>query len=170
MDILLSILAVLLVIVGIVGCVVPVLPGQFLAYGAMVCCYFCSFSQIPTRAVWIYLVLAVVVTVLDFILPAYFTKLSGGSKAGERGATVGLVVGMLLGSIVGAIVGPFIGAVAGELIADRSDFGRAIKSGLGSFLSFLVGTGFKIIFCFAVLLKVFGQIFPALGNWISNLF
>ena len=68
MDILLSILAVLLVIVGIVGCVVPVLPGQFLAYGAMVCCYFCSFSHIPTRAVWIYLVLAVVVTVLDFTI------------------------------------------------------------------------------------------------------
>ena len=170
MDILLSVLAVLFVLVGVVGCIVPVLPGPFLSYGAVLCCYFCSYSQISTRALWIYLALTVVVTVLDFMLPAYFTKLSGGSKAGERGATAGLIVGMLLGSLIGAIIGPFIGAVVGEMIKDSSNFGRALKSGFGSFLSFLVGTGFKLILCLAMLIDIFGEIFPALGSWFSNLF
>lgn len=63
MDILLSVLAVLFVLVGVVGCIVPVLPGPFLSYGAVLCCYFCSYSQISTRALWIYLALTVVVTV-----------------------------------------------------------------------------------------------------------
>lgn len=170
MDILLSILAILFIIVGIIGCIVPILPGVMLAYAGLVCSYFCSFSQISASSMWIYLALTIIVSILDYILPAYMTKLSGGSKAGQRGATAGLIVGMLMGSIVGAIIGPFIGAVVGELIADSSNKNRAIKVGLGSFLSFIVGTGFKIILSFAMLLKVFHDIFPALHNWITNLF
>ncbi|MBQ9137936.1 MAG: DUF456 domain-containing protein [Alistipes sp.] len=170
MDVLLSILAILFILIGIVGCVLPILPGQFLAYVGFVCCYFCSYAQIPTRLLWIYLALIVVVSILDFILPAYFTKLSGGSKAGERGATAGLIVGMLLGSIVGAIVGPFFGAIAGELLKDSSDVGRAVKSGFGSFLSFIVGTGMKLFLSMLMLFKVCGEVFPAIGNWFSNIF
>ena len=86
------------------------------------------------------------------------------------GATVGLVVGMLLGSVVGAIVGPFIGAVVGELVHDSSSTERALKVGLGSFISFLVGTGLKLIIAIILTIKVFGQVFPALANWFSNIF
>ena len=170
MDFLLSILAILLIVVGIVGCIVPVLPGVALAYVGYLCCYFCSFSQISTKAVWIYLVLTVVVSVADYVLPMYATKIAGGSKAGERGARAGLIVGMLLGSVVGAIFGPLFGAVLGELIADPSDTRRAFKSGAGSFISFLLGTGVKIILSFAMLFAVFGEIFPVVKDWFVNLF
>lgn len=170
MDILLSILAILFIVVGIIGCIVPVLPGVALAFVGYLCCYFCSFAQISTSAVWIYLALTVAVSILDYILPAYMTKISGGSKAGQRGATAGLIVGMLLGSIVGAIIGPFVGAVVGELINDSKDSSRAIRVGIGSFFSFIVGTGLKVILSFAMLLAVFKTIFPALKDWFVNLF
>ena len=170
MNVILAILAVLLIVVGIVGCIVPILPGVALAYVGYLCCYFCSFSQISTTSVWVYLVLTIVVSIADYILPVYMTKVAGGSKAGERGALAGLIVGMLLGSIVGAILGPFFGAVIGELIADSSDKRRAFKSGLGSFVSFLLGTGVKIILSFAMLIAVFGEIFPAIKDWFVNLF
>ena len=170
MDVILSILAILLIVIGIVGCIVPILPGVALAYAGYLCCYFCSFSQISTTAVWVYLLLTIVVSVADYIVPVYMTKVAGGSKAGERGALAGLIVGMLLGSIVGAILGPFFGAVIGELIADSSDKRRAFKSGLGSFVSFLLGTGVKIILSFAMLIAVFGEIFPAIKDWFVNLF
>ena len=170
MDILLSILALLLIVVGILGCIVPILPGVALAYVGYLCCYFCSFSQITTAAVWVYLALTVAVSVADYILPAYMTKLSGGSKAGERGATAGLIAGMLLGSVVGAIIGPFIGAVVGEIIADPTDKRRAFKVGAGSFLSFLVGTGLKVILSFVMLLAVFRDILPVVKDWFVNLF
>ena len=170
MDVILSILAVVLLLVGIVGCVLPIIPGQVLAYCGLLCCYFCSYSDITTSYLWIYLALTAIVTVADFVLPAYMTKLSGGSRAGSVGATVGLVVGMLLGSVVGAIVGPFIGAVVGELVHDSSSTERAIKVGFGSFISFLVGTGLKLIIAIILTVKVFGQVFPALANWFSNIF
>ena len=170
MDVFLSISAFLLVIVGIIGCIVPAVPGQFFSYGALLCCYFCSYSDISSSTIWIFLVLTIVVTVLDFLLPAYFAKLFGGSKAGERGATAGLIVGMLLGNVIGAIIGPFIGAIVGELIKDSSDVGRAVKVGVGSFLSFLVGTGFKVILSLVILIKIVTVVFPAIGDWFSNIF
>lgn len=170
MDILLALLAILFVLVGIVGCIVPVLPGVALAFIGYLCCFFCSFSDISTTAVWVYLALTVVVSIADFILPAYLTKISGGSKAGERGAVAGLIAGMLVGGLLGAILGPFLGAVAGELINDPSDHKRAFKSGLGSFISFLLGSGMKLILSFAMLIAVFGDIFPVLWNWFVNLF
>ena len=170
MDLLLSILAILFVIVGVVGCIVPILPGVALAYVGYLCCYFCSFSQITTAAVWVYLTLTVAVSIADYLLPAYMTKLSGGSKAGERGATAGLIAGMLFGGVVGAIIGPFLGAVVGEIIANPADKNRAFKVGLGSFLSFIVGTGLKLILSVVMLVAVFADIVPAFKDWFVNLF
>lgn len=170
MNIILSILAIVLLLAGVIGCIVPIIPGVVLGYAGYLCCYFCSFSQISTTAVWVYLALAIVVTIADFILPAYMTKLSGGTKAGERGAIAGLIVGMLVGSLIGAILGPLFGAIVGELLADSTDTKRALKSGAASFLSFLLGTGIKLVLCIAMLWGVLAQIFPAVKDWFVNLF
>ena len=75
MDILLAILAILFIIVGIIGCIVPILPGVVLAFAGLLCSYFCSFSHIATSTIWIYLALTVVVSLIDYVLPAYMTKL-----------------------------------------------------------------------------------------------
>jgi len=35
----------------------------------------------------------------------------------------------------------------GEIVANRKEFNKALKSAAGSFLGFLLGTGLKLIYC-----------------------
>ena len=158
MDTLLSILAILFGIVGCIGCVVPILPGVALAYIGYLCLYFCSYADISVAWLVAFGVLTIVVSILDYILPSYMTKRFGGSKAGERGAMAGVLGGFLIGPI-GVIVGPFIGAVVAELIYDGSDRQRAFRSGLGSFLSFFVGTGIKLALAMWMTIVIFVDVF-----------
>ena len=154
MDTLLSVLAALFAVIGCVGCIVPVLPGVALAYAGYVCLYFCSYSEISVAWLVVFGVLTLIVSVLDYILPSYMTKKFGGSKAGERGAMAGVLGGFIFGPI-GIIVGPFIGAMLGELIYDGSDKQRAFRSGLGSFLSFFVGTSIKLAVSLWLTIEIF---------------
>ena len=154
MDTLLSILAVIFGVVGCVGCIVPVLPGVALAYAGYVCLYFCSYSEISVAWLVVFGMLTAIVSVLDYLLPSYMTKKFGGSKAGERGAMAGVLGGFIFGPI-GIIVGPFIGAMLGELIYDGSDKQRALRSGIGSFLSFFVGTGIKLAVSMWLTIEIF---------------
>ena len=170
MDWLLSILAVLFIVVGIIGCIVPVLPGVVLAYGGYLCAYFCSYSDITVSSLILWLFLTIAVSVIDYFLPAYMAKVFGGSKAGMRGATAGLVIGFLVGNVIGTIIGPFIGAVVGELVHDSKDLARSLKVGFGSFLSFAVGTGLKIVVSVIMLVQVLSDIFPVVRDGIKAWF
>ena len=158
MDTLWSILATLFGLVGCIGCVVPILPGVVLAYIGYICLYFCSYAEVSVTRLVVFGLLTLVVSVLDYILPSYMTKRFGGSKAGERGAMAGVLGGFIFGPI-GVIVGPFIGAVVAELIYDGSDSARAFRSGLGSFLSFFVGTGIKLVLAMWMTIEVFVDVF-----------
>lgn len=140
----LLIIALVAGVVGLVGVIVPVLPGTLLSFIGLVCAYFVTGSTITTTQLIVCGVISVVVILLDYILPGYFTKLFGGTKAGITGATIGTFVGLLFG-IPGIILGPFFGAVIGEMVGSHVDIDRALSVGLGSLLSFLVGSGIKLI-------------------------
>lgn len=142
MDYLLLALAIAFMIVGIAGCLLPVLPGPPLSYLGLVVLHFTRFADISKNMFIILGIVAVVVTVVDYIVPIWGTKKFGGSKYGMRGATVGLIIGLFLGP-VGIIIGPFIGAVVGELIF-RDDIKYALRAGFGSLLGFLTGVGLKL--------------------------
>ena len=142
-SILLSVGAGILLLVGFLGTFVPVLPGAPLAWGGLLLAYFSPANTISVKTLVICGIAAVVVSVIDNIFPVLMTKKSGGSKAGTIGATLGLIAGFFLGPI-GIIAGPFAGALAGELIHDLTDTGRAFKAAFGSFLGFLCGTGLKM--------------------------
>ena len=129
-----------------------------MAYVGYLCLYFCSYSDISVAWLVVFGVLTLIVSVLDYLLPSYMTKKFGGSKAGERGAMAGVIGGFLLGP-VGVVVGPFVGAVVAELINDGSDRQRAFKSGLGSFLSFFVGTGIKLVVAMWLTIEIFIDVF-----------
>lgn len=144
MEIFLSIIALLCGIIGIIGSIMPILPGVALSYIGMLCAYFTSASTITTPMLWVWGIVTVAVCVMDYVLPAYFSKMFGASKAGMTGATLGVFAGIFLGPI-GIIFGPFAGAVLGEMLNQNRTLGEAIKVGFGSFLSFLVGTGIKLI-------------------------
>lgn len=130
--------------IGLMGVILPVLPGTILSFGGMICAYFVQGSTITMTQLVICGTLSIIVVVLDYLLPGYFTKLFGGTKAGITGATIGTFVGFLFG-IPGIILGPFFGAVIGEMVGSKTTFDNAINIGLGSMLSFLVGSGIKLI-------------------------
>lgn len=62
---------------------------------------------------------------------------------------MGTFAGLFFGPL-GIIAGPFIGAVIGELLSVKS-IEDAIKSGIGSFVGFIAGTGMKLLLSMVIL-------------------
>ena len=145
MDTFLAITAEVCGIVGILGAVLPILPGTMVSFVGMFCAYFTSDSEITSGQMWLWGIISAIIILLDYILPGYFSKVFGGTKAGITGATIGVIVGLFMGPI-GIIAGPFIGAVAGEMMSQQKQpLDKALGVGFGSLLSFFVGSGMKLI-------------------------
>jgi len=147
-DYVLLILGILLMLLGIIGCLVPVLPGPPISYLGLIMLHVTKFGQFSGNILISLAAVAIVVSILDYIVPIWGTRRFGGSKYGMRGATVGLIIGLFLGP-VGIIVGPLIGAIVGELIF-KDDLKYAIKAGFGSLLGFLTGIGLKLAASFVI--------------------
>jgi hypothetical protein len=129
-------------IIGIIGCLVPVLPGPPINFLGLLFLHLSKFGQFTTPTLIILGSVAVIVTILDYIVPVWGTKKFGGSKYGTKGAVVGLIVGFFLGPL-GIILGPLIGAFVGEMIF-KDDMSYAFKAGFGSLLGFLTSIGLKL--------------------------
>ena len=145
MEYFLLVVGFLLVLVGIVGSVLPALPGPPVSWVGILLLYFCP--GIPTNywLLGITLVIAIVIGILDFVIPAKGTKYFGGSKYGIWGTNIGLVVGVFAPIPFGFLIGPFVGALVGELICNANEGKRAVKAATGSFLGFLAGTFMKVL-------------------------
>ncbi|MBR2368258.1 MAG: DUF456 domain-containing protein [Alistipes sp.] len=144
MTTLLIILSVTFGFLGLLGAIVPVIPGTILSYAGLVCIYFTDSSTVTNTQLIIWGMLSFVVIFMDYVLPGYFSKMFGGSKKGIIGANVGTIIGIFFGP-AGIIAGPFLGAFIGELINDGDSLAKALKVGFGSTLSFIAGTGAKLI-------------------------
>ena len=64
-------------------------------------------------------IVVIVITLLDYVVPAWGTKRYGGSKWGVWGSTIGVFVGLFFGA-AGVILGPLVGAILGELVSGKS--------------------------------------------------
>ena len=145
LDILLIILGFCFLFGGLAGCILPAVPGPPLSYIALLLLQATRFAGFSVRFLLISAVVTLIVTALDYFLPAWGTRKWGGSRAGAIGALLGLLAGLFFPPL-GIIVGPFAGAVVGELISGR-DSDAALRSGFGSFVGFLLGTGMKLTVC-----------------------
>lgn len=143
-DLILCIIAGILLAVGFLGTFIPIIPGAPLAWAGLLVAFFSSYTEISLSCLIITAVFAVLISILDNILPVYLTKKTGGSKSATTGSTIGLIVGFFAGP-PGIIFGPFIGAFIGEIIHTKGNFNIALKSGFGAFLGFIFGTGLKMI-------------------------
>ena len=156
MDTLLIILALVFGIVGLLGAVLPALPGAPLSYIGLLLLLPCEGADISSVALWVTGIFLAIVSILDYIAPAWLTNLSGGGKQATRGSMAGLIVGLFFFPPWGLIVGPFVGAFIGELM-EGSSKGKALKVALMSFVGFLLTTGLKIIYSGVLLFMIGAQ-------------
>ena len=140
----LKIIAVILGIVGLVGCVLPVIPGPPLSWLGLLLVFLTGPEGMTTTFLIVWLVITVVVTVLDYVAPAWITTKTGGSKAAGRGSFVGLILGLLFFPPWGMIAGSFLGALVSEIVFNGRDVAGSLKPAFGSFLGFLLSTGLKL--------------------------
>jgi len=145
MDILLLIIGVFFIIIGIVGAFLPVIPSPITSWVGLLLLHLTEVIPLNWMFLFITLGAALLVFILDYVIPALGTKKFGGSKYGIYGTTIGLIVGLIFLGPLGIIVGPFVGTLIGELIHDSQNSKRAFKAAVGSLIGFLFSTGLKFI-------------------------
>ncbi|MDT0605813.1 DUF456 domain-containing protein [Croceitalea rosinachiae] len=146
MDIVLLVIGFILMLIGILGSFLPVLPGPPISWIGLLLLYLTKAVPDNWWFLGITLFFAVLITVMDYIIPAMGTKKFGGSKAGMIGTVIGLLVAIFLPVLgpLGIIIWPFVGALVGEL-SNKADQKTALKAAFGSFLGFLTGTFMKFL-------------------------
>ncbi len=141
----------IMVLLAVVGSVVPVIPGPPLAFASLlVLSYAKGWEPFSSEFLIIAGALALLISVLDYILPAEGARRYGASKYGVIGAVVGIIGGFLIMPPLGIVIGALLGAVLGELAANKSGH-DALRAGWGVFLGFMVGTGIRLAFSLAML-------------------
>lgn len=148
-NILMMIIAVLIGVIGIVGSVLPALPGPPLSWIGLLFMYIWGGTNsagdpMSLKFLMIWLAITTLVTIIDYFVPIWSTKISGGSKYGAVGCMLGLIAGIIVPPI-GMIAGSIIGAFIAELLFSGKDIGGSIKSAAGAFAGFIAGTGMKLI-------------------------
>ena len=121
-----DILAVILGLAGIAGCILPALPGPPLSWTGLLLLYFWGGTNgkgddMSLTILLVMLGLTVIVSILDYVIPAKLTKVTGGSSASARGAMAGLLIGIVF-TPIGMLLGTFLGALLAE--AHYTDFSR----------------------------------------------
>lgn len=153
MDILISILAILAGIIGIAGSILPGLPGTPVSWIGLLILYIWGPEDMQLKTLIIWGVVVAIVSIVDYVVPMWFTKVTGGSKYAERGAIAGLILGIIF-TPIGMILGSFLGALLSEWYYSRKGFGQALKAAIGSFLGFITGTGLKTIVACLIMWKI----------------
>jgi hypothetical protein len=166
MDIFLLLIGFVLVLLGIVGSFLPVLPGPLTGWVGLLLLHLTKAVPMNWTFLGITLGVAILIWILDYIIPAIGTKKFGGSKYGVYGTTIGLIIGLFSPVPLGILIGAFLGAFIGELIYDRKDTSRAIKASFGSFIGLLASATIK----FSIAVVFVGLFFMKFWEYKSEFF
>ena len=161
MDVILVVLGLICSILGLLGSFLPALPGAPLSWIGLLLLYLTDYVENNYWVLGITLLLTIIVSILDYTIPAQGTKKFGGTKYGVWGTNIGLIVGLFFPPI-GFIIGLFVGAFVGELIYNSQDKKGALKAAFGAFLGFLVSSFMKFMLCFSFLILF---LFVAIKNY-----
>lgn len=165
MDYILLILSTLLVLAGIAGSFLPVVPGPPLGWLGLLCFYAIDSVTFNYWLLGITLAITLLISILDYIIPAQGTKRFGGSRYGVWGTNIGLLIGLIAPIPLGFIIGPFVGALLGELLFDYRNLKRAFKAATGSFIGFLASTFIKFVVSVSFLGILIQQIIAYRSIW-----
>lgn len=140
MDILLLVLGLICMLAGILGSILPVLPGLPLSWTGLLLLYLTNAIPMNFWVLGLTLAVTIIVSILNYTIPANGTKRFGGSSYGVWGTNIGLIIGIIAPIPFGFIIGPFVGAFIGELLYNSKDHKRAFKAATGSFIGFLASS------------------------------
>ena len=154
METTMIILAILAGVLGIAGSILPGLPGTPISWVGLLLLSIWGPEEMPMKTLIIWGVVTILVSVIDYVVPMYFTKMTGGSKYAERGAVMGMIIGIVF-TPIGMILGSFLGAFLMELHKGNKTPAEALKIAFGSFLGFITGTGLKTIVSVLILWRIF---------------
>jgi hypothetical protein len=150
MEIFWLILAAVIILTGLIGAIFPGIPGPVTSFAGLLLCLLSDRFIISSDALLTLGVIAIIITVIDYMIPVYGTKKFGGSRAGMIGSILGLMAGIFFLPGIGIIIGPFVGAFIGEIIAgSQSD--KALKAAFGSLIGFMAGAFMKLIYSLVVI-------------------
>lgn len=136
MDIFLLTISFIIMILGIIGSVIPVLPGPLSSWLGLFIFSNISKVEVSNNLLFITLIIALIIFILDYVLPIYTSKKFGASKYGIIGASVGTVIGLFFPPL-GIIFGSIIGAISGEILLNKN-IKKSINAATGVFLGLLV--------------------------------
>ena len=141
MDIILLFSSGLLILLGVAGSFIPIIPGPVCSWLGLLVLHLTQSVPQNISFLTITFAVALVIFLLDSLIPVWGTKKLGGTRMGTIGSGIGLFIGFFFGPI-GLILGPFLGALAGEL-TQNSDVRKAVRAASGSLVGFLAGTIMK---------------------------
>ena len=144
MDLFFLILSFLMMILGIIGCFFPIIPGPLTGWFGFIFLYQIENINSNKSLLIITFSIALLVFIIDYIMPIIGTKLFGGSKKGVIGASFGLILGIVFLGPFGILLGPLLGALAGEMLNDNESLKVAFKASLGTLLGLISGFFLKI--------------------------
>jgi len=130
---------------GIIGSFIPILPGPPTSWIGLLLLHLTTVVPMDWTFLGVLLGIAIVVQIVDYIIPAIGTKKFGGSRYGVIGTMLGLIIGLIAPIPFGIIIGPFVGAFIGEMIKDSKDKNKALKAAFGSFIGFITSSFLKFI-------------------------
>jgi len=150
----LIILGLIAAIAGLAGSILPVIPGPPFSFLALILVSWAKDWEPFGAAFLIVMACAmVVVSAMDYLLPAGAAQWYGASRAGLWGSIVGLILGLFFFPPWGMISGTIIGAFAGELITGKR--GKpALRAAWGALIGNLLVTGLKLVYAGVILLFV----------------
>lgn len=153
METAIIVFAILAGIIGIAGSILPGLPGTPFSWVGLLLLYLWGPEEVPVDTLVLWGVITVIVSIVDYLVPMWLTKATGGSKYAERGAMIGLIAGIIL-TPIGMILGSFLGAFIAEVEWGKKETGDALKAATGSFIGFILGTGLKTIVSAMIMWKI----------------
>jgi uncharacterized protein YqgC (DUF456 family) len=149
-TVLLLVLGVLCLLAGLAGVLLPAVPGALLLWGGVwLVAWAGHFERVGAPTLVATGLLAALILAADWAATALGAKAFGASRWAVLGSSLGLLVGLFLGP-VGLVLGPVVGATALEFWKDP-DLEQALRSGLGTFVGFIIGSVVKVVLAFLLL-------------------
>jgi len=159
MATILIIFGLLLALAAIIGSILPVIPGPSISLLSLVILSWAKdWEPFSMTFLVIMALITILVSILDYVVPAAGAKKFGASNTGICLSIIGMLAGFLFFPPFGMIIGAFLGALAGELFAGKRGK-TALRAGWGVLLGNVAGTGLKLAFTGTVLFFYIKEMF-----------